>query len=54
MTILSRFMKSSNGRGSLLELKSAFAGKAVWEKIIKNSYNFLENCKYTGTAVITL
>ena len=41
MTVLDRFRNNINGRGALLVLKAAFAGKAFWEKIIKYFENFL-------------
>ena len=45
MTVLDRFMNKSNGRVVVLALKAKFVGKVVWEKIVKYSWNFLENYK---------
>ena len=41
MTFLDRFRKTSNVIGALLAFKATLAVKAVWEKIIKDSENFL-------------
>ena len=54
MTILARFSNNSNGRRALLALKATFAGKSFWEKIIRYSENFLENCKWTEMTDITI
>ena len=54
MTFLDSFSNNRNGRGAMLALKAAFAGKAVWEKIIEDSENFLDNRKCTGKTDITL
>ena len=41
MTFLDRFSKNSNVIRVLLAFKATLAVKAVWEKIIKDSENFL-------------
>ena len=54
MTVLARFRKIRNGKLELLALKEKFSGKDVWENIIKDDENFLENRKWTGTMDIML
>ena len=48
-----RFRRTRDGRGALMALKAQHAGKAVWEKVLKDSETYMTQAEYTGTTSLT-
>ena len=54
LTVLSRSINNINEGGSLISLKATILGKSVWENIIQDSDNFIENLKFSGVMDIMI
>ena len=46
--------KGWDGRAAFMALCGQYAGKALWEKMIRDNEDFLQNRKWTGNTNITL
>jgi hypothetical protein len=48
------FCKTQNGRGAMLALKSQHAGKAIWDRLVKEAKHTLSNKVWSGNTPTTL